>query len=417
MPTAPLLDRTRHLRGGRAADAGARPDGASGARLPSTPRRPRRCVSGRRPTSCRSPDRGDIDRSSVRRRSRWSCAALRSSPAASPGPGTRSASSRLSSRSGRTGAGRRSRTQGAGRVRRRRRRVEVAVRARRVAAVEAARLSRCRCWCRLERICATAAARYLDHLRISARRLRRPATLAGSDRPAESGSRLDRNVGSPDAGTRHRSRRLHRLPRVRAARSTAVTRSSGSTTCRPARRPTSTASRCASSRGRSSTPTRSPTRPRAPDAIVHLAARPSVPRSIDDPVASHEANATGTLRVLEAARTLDDADRGRRIVVVGVRRQPHTPQTRGPRHPAAQPLRRQQARHRAVRARLAAQLRAADAGVPLLQRVRPPPGARPRLRRRGPGVLARSARRRTAHGARRRHADHATSPTSARSPR
>lgn len=38
------------------------------------------------------------------------------------------------------------------------------------------------------------------------------------------------------------------------------------------------------------------------DAIVHLAARPSVARSIDDPSASHEANATGTLRVLEAAR-------------------------------------------------------------------------------------------------------------------
>jgi len=37
-------------------------------------------------------------------------------------------------------------------------------------------------------------------------------------------------------------------------------------------------------------------------AIVHLGARPSVPRSIVDPVASHEANATGTLRVLEAAR-------------------------------------------------------------------------------------------------------------------
>ena len=31
-----------------------------------------------------------------------------------------------------------------------------------------------------------------------------------------------------------------------------------------------------------------------------------MPRSIVDPVASHEANATGTLRVLEAARTLDD---------------------------------------------------------------------------------------------------------------
>ena len=38
------------------------------------------------------------------------------------------------------------------------------------------------------------------------------------------------------------------------------------------------------------------------DAIVHLAAIPSVPRSIANPRASHEANATGTLNVLEAAR-------------------------------------------------------------------------------------------------------------------
>jgi UDP-glucose 4-epimerase len=38
------------------------------------------------------------------------------------------------------------------------------------------------------------------------------------------------------------------------------------------------------------------------DAVVHLAARPSVPRSLKDPVASHEVNATGTLYVLEAAR-------------------------------------------------------------------------------------------------------------------
>jgi UDP-glucose 4-epimerase len=38
------------------------------------------------------------------------------------------------------------------------------------------------------------------------------------------------------------------------------------------------------------------------DAVVHLAARPSVPRSIKDPVASHLVNATGTIEVLEAAR-------------------------------------------------------------------------------------------------------------------
>jgi UDP-glucose 4-epimerase len=41
------------------------------------------------------------------------------------------------------------------------------------------------------------------------------------------------------------------------------------------------------------------------DAIVHLGARPSVPRSVQDPVASHDANATGTMRVLEAARAND----------------------------------------------------------------------------------------------------------------
>ena len=38
------------------------------------------------------------------------------------------------------------------------------------------------------------------------------------------------------------------------------------------------------------------------DSVVHLAALGSVPRSIEDPVGTHAANATGTLCVLEAAR-------------------------------------------------------------------------------------------------------------------
>jgi UDP-glucose 4-epimerase len=38
------------------------------------------------------------------------------------------------------------------------------------------------------------------------------------------------------------------------------------------------------------------------DAVVHLAALPSVPRSVSDPLATHHANATGTLEVLQAAR-------------------------------------------------------------------------------------------------------------------
>jgi UDP-glucose 4-epimerase len=42
-------------------------------------------------------------------------------------------------------------------------------------------------------------------------------------------------------------------------------------------------------------------------AVVHLGARPSVPRSVADPVASHDANATGTLNVLEAARAAGGA--------------------------------------------------------------------------------------------------------------
>ena len=38
------------------------------------------------------------------------------------------------------------------------------------------------------------------------------------------------------------------------------------------------------------------------DAVVHLAARGSVPRSLENPRATHNVNATGTLEVLEAAR-------------------------------------------------------------------------------------------------------------------
>lgn len=40
------------------------------------------------------------------------------------------------------------------------------------------------------------------------------------------------------------------------------------------------------------------------DSVVHLAARPSVPKSLEDPWASHEANASGSLLVLEAARAV-----------------------------------------------------------------------------------------------------------------
>jgi UDP-glucose 4-epimerase len=45
------------------------------------------------------------------------------------------------------------------------------------------------------------------------------------------------------------------------------------------------------------------------DAVVHLAAIPSVPRSLEDPWASHQANATGTVAVLEAIRRRDAENR------------------------------------------------------------------------------------------------------------
>jgi UDP-glucose 4-epimerase len=41
---------------------------------------------------------------------------------------------------------------------------------------------------------------------------------------------------------------------------------------------------------------------RGVDTVVHLAARPSVARSLTAPVASHDVNATGTINVLEACR-------------------------------------------------------------------------------------------------------------------
>lgn len=49
------------------------------------------------------------------------------------------------------------------------------------------------------------------------------------------------------------------------------------------------------------------------EVVYHEAAMPSVPRSVAEPVPSHEANATGTLRVLEAAREA----KVRRVVYAG----------------------------------------------------------------------------------------------------
>nr|WP_231946423.1 NAD-dependent epimerase/dehydratase family protein [Auraticoccus monumenti] len=83
-------------------------------------------------------------------------------------------------------------------------------------------------------------------------------------------------------------------------------------------------------------------------AIVHLAARPSVPRSIKDPLASHHANATGSLAVLEAAARIPLACRVG-VVILCLRCQPRPPSGRGPAADADQSLRREQVGRRVVR--------------------------------------------------------------------
>jgi UDP-glucose 4-epimerase len=60
-------------------------------------------------------------------------------------------------------------------------------------------------------------------------------------------------------------------------------------------------------------------------SIVHLAAIPSVPRSITDPVGSHASNASGTLEVLEVARRARRAG----VVVLCLRTHPRAAQARG----------------------------------------------------------------------------------------
>ena len=77
-------------------------------------------------------------------------------------------------------------------------------------------------------------------------------------------------------------------------------------------------------------------------AIVHLAARPSVPRSLTDPVATHLANATGTVEVLEAARRV-----GAHVIVASSSSvygaTADAAQAREPADPADVPVRREQA--------------------------------------------------------------------------
>jgi GDP-4-dehydro-6-deoxy-D-mannose reductase len=71
-----------------------------------------------------------------------------------------------------------------------------------------------------------------------------------------------------------------------------------------------------------------------PDAVAHLAAQSFVPEAIADPWATHDINAGGTLRLLEAVRAARDAGGADpRILIAG------SAEVYGPHPPAAQPLR------------------------------------------------------------------------------
>ena len=136
------------------------------------------------------------------------------------------------------------------------------------------------------------------------------------------------------------------------------------------------------------------------DSVVHLAAIPSVPRSIGDPVASHQANATGTLQVLEAVRRADVPH----VVVASSSSvygaNPAMPKREDMPTEPMSPVRGQQAGDRGVRRGLPPLLRPGRPAVPVLQRLRPAPGSRPRLRGSGPGVRRRRPLRAAAPRAR-----------------
>ena len=141
------------------------------------------------------------------------------------------------------------------------------------------------------------------------------------------------------------------------------------------------------------------------DAIVHLAARPSVPRSLEDPMASHQANATGTMEVLEAARR-----HGRPQVVVASSSSvyganPALPKREDMVAMPVSPYAASKLAAESLRPGLRAVVRPAGAGLPLLQRVRAAAGGRPRLCRRGAGLRGRRPARRAPPRARRRPPD------------
>jgi nucleoside-diphosphate-sugar epimerase len=126
------------------------------------------------------------------------------------------------------------------------------------------------------------------------------------------------------------------------------------------------------------------------DYVLHQAALTSVQRSVDDPLAAHEVNATGTLNILLAAR---DA-RVRRVVYAGSTSAYGNPcdaaELRGSRHATPLALRRVQARRRGVLRRVPRDLRTRNRRAAVLQRLRATPGSGLAVRGRRAAVHRRS---------------------------
>ena len=118
---------------------------------------------------------------------------------------------------------------------------------------------------------------------------------------------------------------------------------------------------------------------RGADTVYHLAAIPSVPRSIDDPVPSHEVNIDGTFNVFRAA-----ALGGVRRVVYAASSSAYgdsetLPKVESMVAAAEIALRGAEAGGRAVRVGVPFVLRAGDGGAAVLQRLRAAPGPDQRL--------------------------------------
>jgi UDP-glucose 4-epimerase len=121
-------------------------------------------------------------------------------------------------------------------------------------------------------------------------------------------------------------------------------------------------------------------------AVVHLAALPSVPRSVLDPVASHHANATGTLEVLQAARRAGDLH-----VVVASSSSVYganleLPKRESMRTAPISPYAVSKQATEAYAMSFGHTYGLPDPGLSLLQRLRPAPGRGPRVCRGDPGV-------------------------------